>query len=74
MGKGFCESVRWVYAYSYVAHNEVSTHWNLKCLVDFYWQRLQIKTVNRDIDSFLAADFELVNYEAHKKINMKMAV
>jgi dihydrofolate reductase/thymidylate synthase len=42
--------------------------------VDFYWQRLQIKTANRDIDSFLAADFELVNYEAHKKINMKMAV
>jgi hypothetical protein len=29
-----------VYAYSYMAHDGVSTHWILECLVDFYWQRL----------------------------------
>lgn len=36
--------------------------------------RVQIKTANRDIDSFVAADFELINYDAHKQIRMKMAV
>ncbi|KAG0568729.1 hypothetical protein KC19_6G041600 [Ceratodon purpureus] len=35
---------------------------------------LRIKTANRDIDSFSASDFELINYDAHKKISMKMAV
>ncbi|XP_024394486.1 bifunctional dihydrofolate reductase-thymidylate synthase 1 [Physcomitrium patens] len=36
--------------------------------------RLRIKTANRDIDSFVAADFELIGYKAHQKINMIMAV
>ena len=39
-----------------------------------FMQSLRIKTTNRDIDSFEAADFELINYDAHKKISMKLAV
>ncbi|XP_073142359.1 bifunctional dihydrofolate reductase-thymidylate synthase 1-like isoform X2 [Henckelia pumila] len=35
---------------------------------------LKINTQRTDIDSFGAADFELVNYEPHQKIEMKMAV
>ncbi|XP_073036062.1 bifunctional dihydrofolate reductase-thymidylate synthase 1-like isoform X3 [Primulina eburnea] len=35
---------------------------------------LKINTHRTDIDSFVAADFELLNYEPHQKIEMKMAV
>ncbi|KAH6788278.1 thymidylate synthase 1 [Perilla frutescens var. frutescens] len=35
---------------------------------------LKINPQKKDIDSFVAADFELINYEPHQKIEMKMAV
>ncbi|KAL0391955.1 UNVERIFIED_CONTAM: Bifunctional dihydrofolate reductase-thymidylate synthase 1 [Sesamum radiatum] len=35
---------------------------------------LKINPEKRDIDSFVAADFELRNYEPHQKLEMKMAV
>ncbi|XP_012843023.1 PREDICTED: bifunctional dihydrofolate reductase-thymidylate synthase 1-like isoform X1 [Erythranthe guttata] len=35
---------------------------------------LRINTEKKDIDSFVAGDFELVNYEPHQKLEMKMAV
>ncbi|XP_075480286.1 bifunctional dihydrofolate reductase-thymidylate synthase 1 isoform X3 [Primulina tabacum] len=35
---------------------------------------LKINTHRTDIDSFVASDFELLNYEPHQKIEMKMAV
>ncbi|XP_057766018.1 putative bifunctional dihydrofolate reductase-thymidylate synthase isoform X2 [Salvia miltiorrhiza] len=36
--------------------------------------RLKINPQKKDIDSFVAADFELRDYEPHQKIEMKMAV
>lgn len=48
-------------------------HWNSN-VDEVILQRLRIKTANRDIDSFVAADFELIGYKAHQKINMIMAV
>lgn len=41
-----------------------------------FWQ-LQVLKINgekKEVDSFVAADFELIGYEPHKKIEMKMAV
>ncbi|KAG5557042.1 hypothetical protein RHGRI_007330 [Rhododendron griersonianum] len=35
---------------------------------------LKINPQKKDIDSFVAADFELIGYEPHQKIGMKMAV
>ncbi|KAL3839659.1 hypothetical protein ACJIZ3_024250 [Penstemon smallii] len=35
---------------------------------------LKINPLKNDIDSFVAADFELKNYEPHQKLEMKMAV
>ncbi|XP_031477103.1 putative bifunctional dihydrofolate reductase-thymidylate synthase isoform X1 [Nymphaea colorata] len=35
---------------------------------------LKINPEKKDIDSFVAADFEIVGYDPHKKIGMKMAV
>ncbi|CAN6446603.1 unnamed protein product [Victoria cruziana] len=35
---------------------------------------LKINPEKKDIDSFIAADFEIVGYDPHKKIGMKMAV
>lgn len=35
---------------------------------------LKINTTNKDIDALMASDFELVGYESHKKIFMKMSV
>ncbi|KAL3637871.1 Bifunctional dihydrofolate reductase-thymidylate synthase 1 [Castilleja foliolosa] len=35
---------------------------------------LTINTQKKDIDAFVAADFELKNYEPHPKLEMKMAV
>lgn len=35
---------------------------------------LKINPVKKDIDSFVASDFELVCYDPHQKIEMKMAV
>lgn len=36
-------------------------------------QTLKINS-KKDIDSFVAADFELIDYDPHQKIEMKMAV
>ncbi|KAL2498392.1 Bifunctional dihydrofolate reductase-thymidylate synthase 1 [Abeliophyllum distichum] len=35
---------------------------------------LKINPQTKDIDSFMAADFELINYEPHQKLEMKLAV
>ncbi|KAG6705016.1 hypothetical protein I3842_07G161000 [Carya illinoinensis] len=35
---------------------------------------LKINPAKKDVDSFVAADFELVGYDPHQKIEMKMAV
>ncbi|XP_034927609.1 bifunctional dihydrofolate reductase-thymidylate synthase isoform X1 [Populus alba] len=35
---------------------------------------LKINSEKKDIDSFVAADFELIGYDPHQKIEMKMAV
>ncbi|KAM7470790.1 hypothetical protein LguiA_008973 [Lonicera macranthoides] len=35
---------------------------------------LKINPLKKDIDSFEAADFELIGYDPHQKIEMKMAV
>ncbi|XP_022884765.1 bifunctional dihydrofolate reductase-thymidylate synthase-like isoform X4 [Olea europaea var. sylvestris] len=35
---------------------------------------LKINPQTKDIDSFVAADFELINYEPHSKLEMKLAV
>ncbi|XP_018491461.1 bifunctional dihydrofolate reductase-thymidylate synthase 1 [Raphanus sativus] len=35
---------------------------------------LKINGEKKEVDSFVAADFELIGYEPHKKIEMKMAV
>ncbi|KAF8406467.1 hypothetical protein HHK36_008554 [Tetracentron sinense] len=35
---------------------------------------LKINAQKKDIDSFMAADFELIDYDPHQKIEMKMAV
>ncbi|KAK7352103.1 hypothetical protein VNO80_17520 [Phaseolus coccineus] len=35
---------------------------------------LKINPKKKDIDSFVAADFELIGYDPHQKIDMKMAV
>lgn len=35
---------------------------------------LKINPEKKDIDSFVASDFELIGYDSHKKIEMKMAV
>lgn len=35
---------------------------------------LKINPQTKDIDSFVAADFELINYEPHPKLEMKLAV
>lgn len=35
---------------------------------------LKINSEKRDIDSFVAADFKLIGYDPHQKIEMKMAV
>jgi dihydrofolate reductase/thymidylate synthase len=35
---------------------------------------LKINPEKKDIDSFVADDFELIGYDPHKKIDMKMAV
>lgn len=37
-------------------------------------QILKINPLKKDIDSFEAADFELIGYDPHQKIEMKMAV
>lgn len=37
-------------------------------------QILKINSEKKDIDSFEASDFELVGYDPHSKIEMKMAV
>lgn len=37
-------------------------------------QTLEINPEKTDIDSFTFDDFKLVGYNAHKKIEMKMAV
>lgn len=37
-------------------------------------QILKINTQKKDIDSFVASDFELIGYDPHQKIDMKMAV
>ena len=37
-------------------------------------QVLKINTDKKDIDMLSADDFELVGYDSHKKIAMKMAV
>ncbi len=37
-------------------------------------QTLKINPAKRDIESFTSEDFELIGYQAHKKIEMKMAV
>jgi dihydrofolate reductase/thymidylate synthase len=37
-------------------------------------QTLNINPAKKDIDSFVLEDFELVGYNPHKKIDMKMAV
>lgn len=37
-------------------------------------QTLKINSEKKDIDSFVAADFKLVGYNPHQKIEMKMAV
>jgi len=39
-----------------------------------YLQVLKINPEKKDIDSFVADDFELIGYDPHKKIDMKMAV
>lgn len=38
------------------------------------WQVLKINPEKKHIESFVAADFELIGYDPHKKIDMKMAV
>jgi dihydrofolate reductase/thymidylate synthase len=35
---------------------------------------LKINPNKKDIDSFAAADFKIIGYEPHQKIEMKMAV
>ena len=37
-------------------------------------QILKINPEKKDIDSFVAADFELLGYNPHQKLEMKMAV
>lgn len=37
-------------------------------------QVLKINPEKKHIDSFVADDFELIGYDPHKKIDMKMAV
>lgn len=37
-------------------------------------QVLKINPQKKEIDSFVAADFDLIGYNPHKKIEMKMAV
>lgn len=37
-------------------------------------QKLRINPERKDIDSFVFEDFELVDYNPHKKIAMQMAV
>lgn len=39
-----------------------------------YLQILKINSEKKDIDSFVASDFELIGYNPHQKIEMKMAV
>lgn len=39
-----------------------------------YFQVLKIKPEKKDIDSFVSDDLELIGYDPHKKIDMKMAV
>ena len=39
-----------------------------------HFPSLRINPAKMDIDSFEFADFELVDYKCHKKIDMKMAV
>lgn len=46
-----------------------------KCiLLHTLMQILKINPAKKDIDSFVAADFELVGYDPHQEIEMKMAV
>jgi dihydrofolate reductase/thymidylate synthase len=42
--------------------------------VTYFMQILKINSEKKDIDSFVAADFELIGYDPHQKIEMKMAV
>jgi dihydrofolate reductase / thymidylate synthase len=37
-------------------------------------QTLKINPMKKDIDSFVATDFKLIDYDPHQKIEMKMAV
>lgn len=37
-------------------------------------QILKINPEKKNIDSFVASDFELIGYDPHEKIEMKMAV
>lgn len=37
-------------------------------------QILKINPEKEDIDSFVAADFELIGYNPHQRLEMKMAV
>ncbi len=40
----------------------------------FAFPTLRINPAVKDIDQFTFADFEIVNYQSHKKIAMQMAV
>lgn len=37
-------------------------------------QTLKINSMKKDINSFVATDFKLIDYDPHQKIEMKMAV
>lgn len=41
---------------------------------DVYLQVLKINPEKKDIESFVPADFTLLGYDPHQKIEMKMAV
>jgi thymidylate synthase len=42
--------------------------------IPYHLQILEINGLRKDIDSFVASYFELVCYDPHQKIEMKMAV
>jgi dihydrofolate reductase/thymidylate synthase len=44
------------------------------CSLAYAMQILKINPEKKDIDSFVAADFKLISYDPHQKIEMKMAV
>ena len=46
----------------------------LLCCLCLFLQILKINPQKKDIESFVAADFELIGYNPHQKIEMKMSV